>query len=209
MQILNLFPTPVWVNQLEPEQVEAINGKAVELIERLREETPGIQAGSRWQTRNDLEDEPELQDLMSVVMESAGEVLSGLHIEHRGFLITGCWANIKPEGAGHRPHSHPNNFLSGVYYVRLPSHGGRILFHDPRNQPYVISPRVTEHNEYNCRTVNIPIREGSLIMFPAWLTHSVENNPEDLDRISISFNLMFKQFGEEIARPRWEFQPES
>ena len=70
-------------------------------------------------------------------------------------------------------------------------------------------PRLTERNEYHCRIAHLPIREGVLILFPAWITHSVEDNPEDLDRISISFNIMFKQFGEEIARPRWEYVPGS
>jgi hypothetical protein len=30
-----------------------------------------------------------------------------------------------------------------------------------------------------------------------------------MDRISISFNVMFKQFGEEIARPHWKHVPGS
>ena len=31
--------------------------------------------------------------------------------------ITGCWANINASGASHAIHSHPNNFLSGKYYI--------------------------------------------------------------------------------------------
>jgi uncharacterized protein (TIGR02466 family) len=199
MQTFSLFPTPIWVRQLEPERAEGINRQAIDLIERLRQETidlierlrqetPGINPGDRWQTATNLETEPELQDLISVVNEGAQEALSALHVEHNGFLVTGCWANIKPAGAGHVPHNHPNNYLSGVYYVRLPSRGGRILFHDPRDQPYLISPSTTGKNEYNSRIAHLPIREGGLILFPAWLVHSVENNPEDMDRISISFN---------------------
>jgi uncharacterized protein (TIGR02466 family) len=207
MQSFGLFPTPVWVRQLEPEQAEGINRQAIDLIERLRQETPGINPGDRWQTATDLETKPELQDLISIVNEGAEEALSALRIEHNGFLVTGCWANIKPAGAGHVPHNHPNNYLSGVNYVRLPSRGGRILFHDPRDQPYLVLPRTTGKNEYNSRIAHLPIRKGGLILFPSWLVHSVENNPEDLDRIS--FNIMFKQFGEEIARPHWKHIPGS
>ncbi len=209
MQTFGLFPTPIWVRQLEPERAEGINRQAIDLIERLRQETPGINPGDRWQTATNLETKPELQDLISIVNEGAQEALSALRVEHNGFLVTGCWANIKPAGAGHVPHNHPNNYLSGVYYVRLPSRGGRILFHDPRDQPYLISPSTTGKNEYNSRIAHLPIREGGLILFPAWLVHSVENNPEDMDRISISFNIMFKQFGEEIARPHWKHVPSS
>ena len=34
------------------------------------------------------------------------------------FEITGCWATVLAKGAVHKIHSHPNNFLSGVYYVQ-------------------------------------------------------------------------------------------
>ena len=66
---------------------------------------------------------------------------------------------------------------------------------------------MSEENVYNARIAHLPIREGLLVLFPAWLSHSVETNPEDLDRISISFNVMFREFGEVLARPRWSFVP--
>ena len=34
-------------------------------------------------------------------------------------MITGCWANINPPAAYHPTHNHPNNYLSGVYYVAV------------------------------------------------------------------------------------------
>lgn len=207
MKIFDIFPTPVWLTQLPPEQAARINGQAIDLVERLRGDTAGIARGDRWQTANNLEDRPELAELMGLVMTSAGEALDSLRVQHNGYLVTGCWANIKPEGAGHRPHIHPNNYLSGVYYVRTPRQGGRIVFHDPRVQPTLMAPRVSAENQYNCPRANLPVQAGMLILFPAWLTHSVEENQEDLDRISIAFNIMFKNYGEEIARPRWEFQP--
>jgi hypothetical protein len=43
-------------------------------------------------------------------------------------MITGCWANVNPPGSYHPTHNHPNNFLSGVYYVDIPGkwHGPRL-----------------------------------------------------------------------------------
>ncbi len=45
---------------------------------------------------------------------------------------------------------------------------------------------------------------GRLLIFPAWLRHSVPANDGQTDRISISFNLMFKQFAETLAAPMWD-----
>ncbi|MGE0578213.1 putative 2OG-Fe(II) oxygenase [Reyranella sp.] len=41
-------------------------------------------------------------------------------------------------------------------------------------------------------------------MFPAWLKHTVPANDAQSDRISISFNLMFKNFSETMAAPLWD-----
>lgn len=203
MRVLNFFPTPVWVRQLPNEDVERINASAIVLIEDFRAKIEGAGSGVPWQTPNDIQDRPELQDLIAHVNESVREVLDTLRIIYDGFLITGCWANIKPKGSGHGFHMHPNNFLSGVYYVRAPGAGGDILFHDPRTQTSVALPRVHEENEYNSRTFRLSVQEGMLILFPAWLSHSVAANVSDEERISISFNIMFERFGEQMARPRW------
>ena len=47
-------------------------------------------------------------------------------------MITGCWANINPPSAYHPTHNHPNNYLSGVYYVAVPETGTHLIFQDPR-----------------------------------------------------------------------------
>lgn len=208
MQILNLFPTPVWVRQLEPEAAERINRDAMALIETFRATASGTKAGG-WATPTDLQDRPELQELMDCVRAAATDALAALSLEHEGILVTGCWANVKPPGAGHPSHMHPNNFLSGVYYVRAPQAGGKILFHDPRHQPFIISPRTSERNQYNSRNADLAVRDGMMVLFPAWLHHSVTGNAGESERVSISFNIMFEQFGEKIARPKWGAQAEA
>ena len=203
MRILNFFPTLVWAHQLPNGDVERISASAMDLIEGFRAKIEGAASGLPWQTPNNIQDRPELQDLMAHVKESGRQALDSLQIIHDGFLITGCWANIRPKGHGQPIHFHPNNFLSGVYYLRAPGAGGEIHFHDPRTQTSITLPRVREENEYNSRTFRLSVQEGMLILFPAWLSHSVASNASDEERISISFNLMFEKFGEQMAQPRW------
>jgi hypothetical protein len=42
-----------------------------------------------------------------------------------------------------------------------------------------------------------------LLMFPAWLQHSVDPNRSDRARISIGFNIMFPAYAEVMAAPLW------
>jgi hypothetical protein len=42
------------------------------------------------------------------------------------------------------------------------------------------------------------------LIFPAWLKHTVPPNEGQSERISISFNLMFRNFSETMAAPLWD-----
>ena len=45
---------------------------------------------------------------------------------------------------------------------------------------------------------------GRMVIFPSWLRHHVPSNEGSRERISISFNLMFTNFAETAAAPRWK-----
>ena len=76
----------------------------------------------------------ELAELCELVTGTARRVLDQEQIRYAGLEITGCWANVGFPGSRHRTHAHPNNYLSGVYYVKAPPGGNTINFLDPRPQ---------------------------------------------------------------------------
>ena len=131
-------------------------------------------------------------------------VLELLRVGHQTIQITGCWANINAPGASHKMHAHPNNFLSGVYYVQVQDGADTINFHDPRPETGIIRPPVTELTVYNTDQVVMTVEDGMLIVFPAWLPHSVDSNRSGQTRISVSFNAMFSSFAETMGQPLWD-----
>lgn len=44
---------------------------------------------------------------------------------------------------------------------------------------------------------------GTLLVFAAWLPHSVDANRSERVRISIGFNAMFAAFAETMGHPLW------
>ena len=137
-------------------------------------------------------------------IEAATEtVVDHLRVDHEGFQITGCWANLNAPGAEQRTHGHPNNYLSGVYYVRVDDGADTIKFHDPRPQAGIMRAPVHELTADNTDLVAVKVKDGDLLMFPAWLQHSVDANRSDRIRISISFNAMFASYVEVMGRPLW------
>jgi uncharacterized protein (TIGR02466 family) len=45
---------------------------------------------------------------------------------------------------------------------------------------------------------------GRMVIFPSWLRHHVPSNESTTERVSIAFNLMFTDFAETLAAPRWK-----
>lgn len=130
-------------------------------------------------------------------------ILRFLKVGYNAIEITGCWANINASGASHAIHSHPNNFLSGIYYVHTHPGADSVSFHDPRLQAGIIRPPVTELTSQNTDQVAVTVSDGMLLMFPSYLAHSVAPNESDKLRISISFNMMFSLYSERLSRPLW------
>ncbi len=64
-------------------------------------------------------------------------------------------------------------------------------------------PPVTELTAYNTDQVVVQVEEGTMVIFPAWLAHSVDPNRSDRERISVSFNVMFSTYAETMSEPLW------
>ena len=69
---------------------------------------------------------------------------------------------------------HANNFLSGVYYVRTHPGADTINFHDPGNQTGIIWPPVVELTAENTDRAVVRVKDGTMLVFPAYLQHSVD-----------------------------------
>lgn len=201
--VISLFPTLVWKIQLRAGVHEAIDAAALRLLRSLRQGLPELKPGEAWQSGHALHRREELHALCDYVRRAAASVLQFLKIGEPAIEITGCWANLYAPGAAHRAHSHPNNFLSAVYYVRTRPGADSINFHDPRSQTGVLRPPVTALTAANSDQVVVQVKDGTLLVFPSYLYHSVDANASGEARASLSFNLMFPAFGSELSKPLW------
>lgn len=201
--LFSMFPTLVWKIELRTEVHKPINEKIIEVLNRMRQSMPDLAPGEAWQSNQALHKLEELRELVSYINSTIKRVLQFLRIGYDAFEITACWANFSARGASHRAHSHPNNFLSGVYYVSTEEGADTINFHDPRNQTSIIRPPVTELTAVNTDQVVVKVKDGTLLVFPSYLQHSVDPNMSDSVRVSVSFNIMFSLFTEKLSKPLW------
>ena len=202
-EVLSIFPTCAWKIQLTSGFRQRVNSKILQAINEIKPDLAEISPGGSWQSAQDLHHREQLVDLISCIDSTAQTVLRFLKVAHNEIEITGCWANINASGASHAIHSHPNNFLSGIYYVSTHPGADSVNFHDPRAQTGIIRPPVTELTSQNTDQVVVTVSDGMLLMFPSYLAHSVAPNESDKQRISISFNMMFSLYAERLGRPLW------
>jgi len=99
--------------------------------------------------------------------------------EEEGEFEFQAWATYHAGHASHFQHSHGEQLLSGVYYVKVPPSAGVITFHDPRGAGPPFN-----------RMLHIQPRQGDVLLFPSWLQHSVHPTPGSDERISIAFNVI-------------------
>ena len=201
-ETLPLFPTFVWKADLKPEEFESLNAGILQALAGLGAPLTGLRPGENWQSDHGLHGNPAFQPLSEWVLAASARLLNTLYIT-QPLIITGCWANVNAPGTGHRLHSHRNNYLSGAYYVQAQDGADSINFYDPKAQAGVMRPATSQPTEYNTEVAMVRVATGSLILFPAWLQHAVDVNRSRGTRVSMSFNLMFAQFAEAMARPGW------
>lgn len=110
------------------------------------------------------------------------------------------WANVSPPGALNQLHSHPGAYWSAVYYVddgyggsADGALGGELVLLDPRmpairmNTPDLRFRRPGQRPDDHEKWMRP--ESGRIVIFPAWLSHSVRPYRGSGTRISIAANL--------------------
>lgn len=155
-----LFPTPLWAVDFAPEDVVSMNARLKAEIEGIISPRISLLDGRNYQTSHDLHKRPAFAELIALVEGALGKIMQSLKVDEYPIMITGCWANINPYGSSHLTHNHPNNYLSGVYYVDVPDIGSQIVFQDTR--PGIIMPH-SESGRYTANSAIAPVRAGLMI----------------------------------------------
>lgn len=199
-EAIPLFPTFVWKTQLTPDVTQSMNDRIGRVLKTM---SPDPERGQAWQSRHGLHELEEFAELIEYISDSTTTALEFLKSGYQKFEVTACWATVNAPGRGHSKHTHPNSFLSGVYYVQTQSGADTINFHDPRVQPALIRPPVTELVAANADQAVITVADGTLLLFPSWLEHSVDVNASERMRISLSFNSMFSDYTSQLCKPLW------
>jgi len=189
---LRLFATPVTIDELA-DAADLNSELEATILERMRGD-PGVRLSNLggWQSKHDL----------TAWSGDAGQRV----IRHAAALATAnttapggagmswsidAWANVSGGSASNRVHVHGGSYWSAVYYVAVgEGEGGELMLHDPRMPALRMHAPDLRFKDGGPEVVaSIKPKPGMMILFPAWLSHSVQPWEGGESRISIAMNI--------------------
>lgn len=194
-RVMELFPTPVFVIQTEgldnahlAAQVYAIRAEEERI--GIADKTLSNLGGFR---SFDLVKHAGFAALRSHIIKTLNDsMLKGQWFAEPEVLeshISAMWGVINGRGHANATHNHPDAWLSGVYYAKVPAdeaRAGSIGFRDPN---LARSYTQTYYRTVQSDVCLLPPSPGKLVLFPGWTEHFVGPNQTDEDRIAIAFNI--------------------
>ena len=189
------WATPVWYFDIPIQEVD-YNKVADECyLEKSKSEGRVLSNKDGWQS-NDIYANPKIPNISNLIRTI--ETYSKNIFKDYGVRkdinlgIDNSWININPPGSYNKFHVHPGSTLSGVYYAKAPKDSGNILMYSNSLMQFINKSYLDGDNKNTYHYINYKPSDGRVIIFPAWLPHSVEKNDSKEDRISIAFNFNVK-----------------
>ena len=174
------------------------------LVEKIVEDSENLPIPEGWFTnklRTSFDGEPRGKEIFfgedktfqEVLEQRYGECINDMFDTEYNIMIDEIWYNVYINGEWQEDHDHlgtmNSTHFSCVHFLSFdPSRHNPLQFKDPLVQTRGLSLEL-DRNDYS-ELWRPRISEGDMIIFPSYLSHSVEAGPAtpDYPRISIAFN---------------------
>ena len=165
-QILDLFPTPVMVTKVLPDEEELKYLKTIP-DSNLRDNTDG--------EYDYILNRPQLPKIAKTLKDLATEFANECLSISGKMTYQQSWVNNKSYGTNY--HQHKNSIVSGVYYFSGGEDKLFIFDKTPVSGTYMMEPVLDESKVETCKytksQVGLQIQENFLVLFPSWMAHAV------------------------------------
>ncbi len=191
-RIMDLFPTPLYINNIN---APLINQQKTYLLNLPKI----LNMGNLRSESGYIFEYPLFAELKKTINEHIKEYVNIVYPNSNlDVYITQSWANFTEPNQYHHKHSHPNSFISGVFYVNAIKNEDMIKFY--KDLPFIYQINHNQPNNYNSGDVAILVETGDLVLFPSNFQHNVPPTTSKEIRISVSFNTFIKgNIGDENA----------
>jgi len=188
--VLSLWPTPIYISQTP------VKKSYLDFIQKIDFERA---TNKQFDISKDKRILNKMKDLKSHIQNHINVFTKDyLKINNKiKFYLTDSWVNkFKPQ-EGSTTHSHVNSMISGVYYFeRAPNMGGIQFQKGYQINHNIFYPDIwMEYDEATTtqgQAFNINPKEGTIVLFPSKIEHTVNTNLSKETRYSLAFNAHVK-----------------
>ena len=191
MNLLSIYSVPMW--QSEFPDFADYKETFLAAVREYKNRHPSVQHSNiaGYHSPDGLHHVAELRPFFEYACQLAFKACSDLDFIDCDIAITSAWVNVNDSRqCMNGEHVHGDVF-SGVFYLQAPEGSGPLSISNPAiNRVWNGCSLSAQKNEFTAETIKIAPVEGSVIVFPSYLPHSVETNNHDEERISVSFNII-------------------
>lgn len=193
MNLIQVFSTPIWESiysnfTYERESIlKCINS----FYEKNSQSVEKYNGGDAYKSPMSFIKEEALSPLFNFICHMGHKAAFDLQLVDVDIYLTAAWVNIhNNRSCVQFDHVHQDTF-SGVFYIQVPERSGMLVLNNPGINPlWQGAMLVDTKNKFNCDKLKITPAEGQIYIWPSYISHLVEPNQHDEERISISFNII-------------------
>ncbi|NDB87087.1 MAG: hypothetical protein EB127_31035 [Alphaproteobacteria bacterium] len=183
-----LFYTPIWrfeYPNFKQDEEYLVRYFAQDNLYLAEREKNGLQI-----TRANIHKDKNVNKLTNFFQSCAESVMQLMGYK-KDCCITSMWATRQRANGFHHKHSHHNSFLGGSFHLfDMSGNASGTIFHNTDIEKYLIQPAHDTNKELILKSYEeLKFKPGTLVMFPAWATHSTAPTQCDY-RIIVALNVM-------------------
>jgi len=182
-----IFPEPVYVSTIG----RALTKEELKTINKYKKET-NKNEGNITSNDNYVLENKTLKNLKEDLRKKVIDYFDKVICTDNSITpyITQSWLNYTKANQFHHTHSHPNSYVSGIFYINADKKVDKIKFYKDNNS--LLKLKTTKFNIFNSDSWWYSIKTGDVILFPSSLRHGVDKKEGKNIRISLSFNVFLK-----------------
>lgn len=192
MDLLQVFATPMWESQYP--LFESHKETFIQAVRKFKKENPegmlryNINA---YQSPMNMTQVEELSPIYDHCIQMALKASFDLQLVNSDVYLSAAWVNFQDSQSGMQTeHVHQDTF-TGVIYLEAPEGSGRLVINNSSFNPlWQGGMLVSNKTKFTADNIRIVPQEGTMLLWPSHLSHSVETNNHDNERISIGFNVV-------------------
>lgn len=187
-----MFPTCVYTAD-KPEFLESVKLVSNEYLKQTKSGTQLNSLYPVYQTSSFHQDN-RIQDFSQYVADYTWNILNDQGYRMDDYLTTfsEMWLHEHHRNSVMEQHVHAYGAqMTGFYFIQCPSDDCKVVFHDPR--PGKVQINLPERDPMKASQgspmINIPVKEGLLVLTNPWLPHSFSRHESDTPLQFVHVNL--------------------